>query len=440
MQRRGIFSRDFVLVAIGQIISIFGNQILRYALPLYLLNETGSATLFGSVLAFSVIPMILMYPVGGIIAGRINKRNIMVALDFATALLIVLFHMLAGRMALVPLIGAVMVVLYAIQGAYQPAVKASVPILVAPEHIMQANAVVDMINSIASMAGPVIGGLLFSIFGLTPILYVSIGCFFASAIMEIFIHIPFEAKQAAGNPLATGLNDLKESFKFMFKTQPILWKVSLLFASSNLLLTSLVLIGLPVIITQRLGFDPNTANRLYGYAQGVIASGAVLGGLLAGAFSSRLKVTVGPILLIGCSLSVILGGAALQWLHRPIATYAVLLVACGLLLTVHTVFQIQMMTMLQLLTPKHLIGKVISCFMCVVMCTSPLGQLAYGFIFEKTGSVTYLPFYLAGLLMICITLFTRHVFDGIDQKIGHDARSAAPAPINLSQPLPRRPR
>lgn len=37
------FSKDFILMMIGQIISLFGNQILRFTLPLYLLNQTGSS-------------------------------------------------------------------------------------------------------------------------------------------------------------------------------------------------------------------------------------------------------------------------------------------------------------------------------------------------------------------------------------------------------------
>lgn len=420
MRKAAVFSRDFILVAIGQIISIFGNQILRYALPLYLLNETGSSALFGTVLAFSAIPMIMLYPIGGIIADRVNKRNIMVVLDFATALLVFLFCLLRGTMNLVPLMTAAMIILFGIQGAYQPAVKASVPALVAPEHIMRANSVVDMINSVASMAGPVARGLLFSLFGLTPILYISIGCFFASAVMEIFIHIPFERRQAAGNILATGLGDLRESFRFMFRERPVLWKISALFAASNLLLTSLVLIGLPVIITQRLGFAPDTANRLYGYAQGVLAAGAVLGSLLAGLLSNRLRPSTGPLFLIGCSLCIILGGVALQTHVTPAVAYAALLAGCGLMLTIHTVFQIQMMTCLQLLTPNALVGKVISCFMCVVMCTNPLGQLMYGHVFDRIGSALYAPFCAAGLLMIGITLLSRRAFHGMEaaQRIG----------------------
>ena len=74
------FSKDFILVVIGQIISLFGNSVLRFVLPLHLLNITGSAALYGLVSAFSFIPMLVMSPIGGVVAERINKRNIMVCL------------------------------------------------------------------------------------------------------------------------------------------------------------------------------------------------------------------------------------------------------------------------------------------------------------------------------------------------------------------------
>ena len=310
-----------------------------------------------------------------------------------------------------------MIILYGLDGADRPAVKASVPALVDESQIMKANSVIDMVDSTASMAGPVTGGLLFAAFGLMPILYISIGCFFASVVMDGFIHIPFEKRAATGNIVATGRNDLKESFHFLRKDCPVLWKISLVFAASNLLLTSLVLIGLPVIITQRLGLATDTANRLYGYAQGVFAAGAILGGFLAGVLSGKLKGKTSSILLIGCSLCILIGGSALQILRTPMAAYTVLIIACGLLLTTHTIFQIQMMTYLQILTPKDLVGKVISCFMCVVMCTMPLGQVFYGFAFAHVGKNAYLLFYLAGLLMIGISIMTRRVFSGIELQI-----------------------
>ncbi|WP_368487812.1 MFS transporter [Clostridium sp. BJN0013] len=418
MQRKARFSKDFMLVAIGQIISIFGNQTLRYALPLYLLNQTGSSALFGTILACSFIPMLILYPIGGIVADRVNKRNIMVILDFGTAILTLLFCLLVGKIDIVPLMAVTMIILYGIQGAYQPAVQASIPILVDTENIMQANSFVNLINSLASMVGPVIGGILFSIVGLAPILYVSIGCFFASAIiMGIFLHIPFEKKQANGNIFVTGINDLKESFRFMFRERPVLWKMSLIFASIGLFLTSLTLIGVPVIITQHLGFTPDTANRLYGYAQGVMAAGAILGGLLAGALSKKLKSKANPFLLIGCALSILLGGIALQTLRGPMEIYIIMVIGCGLLVALSTIFQIQLMTYVQILTPKELTGKVISCVICICMCTNPLGQFIYGIVFEKIGSSTYLPFHVATLIMIGISVLTHRIFYGIDHLI-----------------------
>ena len=425
MSEQTIFSRDFILVAIGRIVSAFGNQILRYALPLFLLIETGSSALFGSILAASFIPMILLFPIGGIIADRLNKRNIMLALDLCTAILISLFCLLTGKVDVVPLMTITMIILYGLDGADRPAVKASIPALIGEKHIMKANSIIDMVDSTASMAGPVIGGLLFAVFGLMPILYISICCFFTSVIPDIFIRIPFEKKEATGNILATGISDIKESFRFMLKEQPVLWKISLIFGVSNLLLTSLILIGLPVIITQRLGFAPDTANRLYGYAQGVFAAGAILGGFLAGALSDKLKSNSGFFLLIGCSLCVIVGGVAVQTLSTSMAIYIVLIVSCALLLTIHTVFQIQMMSYLQLLTPNDMVGKVISCFMCIAMCTMPLGQVLYGFAFEHIEQGICLLFYAAGFLMIGISIRTRHVFYGIDHQIEEQAGGLA---------------
>ena len=150
MQKTKRFGKDFILVIIGQIISLFGNAVLRFALPLYLFDQTGSPTLLGLVSAGSFLPMVVLSPVGGIVADRVNKRNIMVVLDFSAAALIALFALALGRMPLVPLLMAVLLLLYGIQGAYQPAVQASIPLLAAPEQLMPANAAVNMVSSLAS--------------------------------------------------------------------------------------------------------------------------------------------------------------------------------------------------------------------------------------------------------------------------------------------------
>ncbi len=417
MKNNTLFSKDFLLVIIGQIISIFGNQILRYVLPLYLLNLTGSSVLFGTISACAFIPMLVLFPIGGIIADRVNKRNIMVVLDFCTSALVLCFSLLTGKLDIVPLIAVTMMILYGIQGAYQPAVKASIPILAGTEHLMQANSIVDVINSFASMTGPVIGGLLFTTIGLVPILYVSIACFFTSAVMEIFIHIPFQKKQRKGNIFLTGFNDMKDSFGFIFKSQPAICSISLIYGFVSLLLSALFVIAVPVLITQMLGFPENTANRLYGYAQGVIAAGSIVGGLLAGILSKKLKPKAFPYIIIGCALSALLSGMALQMLHLSIAIYVIIVICCSILMILSTLLQIQMMSYIQILSPTNLIGKVISCVICVCMCSAPIGQLIYGFVFEHIGRYTYLPFYAAALIVVGIAIFSLKVCYNIEHLI-----------------------
>lgn len=79
-----LFSKNFVLLILGQITSLFGNFILKLALSMYVLDATGSAAVFASILSIAIIPTILLSPLGGILADRANRRNIMVALDTVT--------------------------------------------------------------------------------------------------------------------------------------------------------------------------------------------------------------------------------------------------------------------------------------------------------------------------------------------------------------------
>lgn len=417
MKKNSWLSKDLILMSIGQIISLFGNQILCFALPLYLLNQTGSSALFGIISAVSFIPMILLFPIGGVIADRVDKRNIMVILDFSTAALIFLFSVLIGKFSMIPLVVATMIILYAIQGAYRPAVKASIPALVDAEHFMQANSMVDVISSLANMIGPVLGGLLFSFVGLAPILYISVVCFFVSAVMELFLHIPFEKRPKQGSVIMTGFQDIKGSFGFIFRKKPVIWKLCISYGLVSMLLCALFVIALPILLTQRLGFPKDFANKLYGYAQGIIAAGSILGGLLAGILAKWLKPKAISYIMIGCALSILIAGIVLQLSDSSMTIYMVLVTGCSILMVLASLFQIQMMSYIQILTPNDLIGKVISCVICVCMCSIPIGQFIYGFIFEHIGRYTYIPFYVSALITIVIGIFSFRLYNMIGIEI-----------------------
>lgn len=417
METKKIWNRNFTMVVMGQIISLFGNAILRFALPLYLLNQTGSAAMFGIVSACAFIPMIVLSPVGGIFADRVNKRNIMVILDFSTAALTLFIVLFLGKMNLIGLLLGALILLYGIQGAYQPAVQASIPVLLSGEQIMQGNAVINMISSLSGLLGPVIGGALFGFYGIMPILYVSMVCFLISAIMEIFIQIPHEKKPSEGNIFAIGFSDLKESFRYMSKKQPIIMVLSLAVAVINLLISALMIIGLPVIVTQMLDFDVQTANRLYGYAEGVMAAGSLCGGLAAGILANKMKARNGYLILFYDALTLIPIGLTMLLPMSAMTAYLIIMACCFVMMLLATLFSIQLMSYLQMIVPGDLIGKVISCAMCIGMCATPLGQAIYGALFEAMGSKIYLVFFAVTLLMCLFSLALKNTFVKLEKII-----------------------
>ena len=415
MNTKKLFNKDFTMVVIGQIISLFGNAIIRFALPLYLLNQTGSAALFGIVSACSFIPMIILSPIGGIFADRVNKRNIMVILDFSTAALITVFTLLFGHVDVVFLILVTLVILYAIAGAYQPAVQASLPVLASETNLMPANAVINLVSSLAGLVGPVIGGALYGFYGLKPLLYIGIACFFVSAVMEIFIHIPFQKMPAEASIIKTVKGDLKESFRFIIKEHPALAKGVWIVAAINLFLSSLMIIGLPVIVTQVLGFAEQQGNQLYGYSQGALAAGSLLGGLLAGVLSQKLKVKSAYKLLFFSAAALIPMGVSLLLGAPAMTSYLIIVVCCFVMMVMASIFNILMLSYVQRVTPTHLVGKIISCIMAISMCASPLGQALYGWLFQAFEGYEYAIMLACAAVSTGIALYSRKAFHAVEE-------------------------
>ncbi len=397
-----LFQRDFFMVVIGQIISLFGNNILRYALPLYLLNKTHSAALYGTVMALSFIPMLLLSPVGGIVADRVNKRNVMVCLDFFTAALMLFYALSFESLPLMPLLIAVLMLLYGIQGAYQPTVQSSLPVLTPPDKLMAGNAVINMVSSLAGVVGPVLGGLIFGFYGIKPILYLSIVCFFLSAVMEIFIHIPFEKRHFEGSVLALAASDLRESWQFIRHERPEIGRVGLLLTAVNLVFSALVIVGLPIVVTSHLGFDQATGNRLYGYAEGALAAGGLLGGLLSGVVGNKLKVSHGARLIFWCTATLLPMGLALRLPIDSMTAYLLIAGFCVVMMILSTLLSIEMITYVQKITPATLTGKVMALLICLVMCGNPIGQVIYGALFEYLSASVYWIYF--GAFAVCLGL------------------------------------
>ncbi len=406
-----LFNRDFTLVAIGQLISLFGNAILRFALALYVLDATGSAAVFGTVTAIAVIPTILLSPFGGILSDRVNRRNIMVSLDFATAALALGLGLLLSEENAVALITVTLLLLSVIQACYTPSVNSSVPLLQAEGNLVKANAVVSQVSMLANLIGPVLGGVLYGFFGAMPIILVSGVCFFLSAVLELFIHIPFQPLDAKTGILQIVKDDLRESIRFMTREQPDILRITLMIAVYSLFVVSTITVGLPYMVRTVLGLS----SQLYGAAEGLMAAAGIAGGIASGFLAGRLKTSRLYWLLVLSGAALVPVGAAFLLGCGPMTCYIVITICIMAMQLLIALFSIFMLSLAQGRTPSHLLGKMTAYIMTLTMCAQPVGQALYGVLFDRFAGSLYLPLIATALIAAAIGLASRGLFARLEQ-------------------------
>jgi MFS family permease len=400
-------AKNFNLVVLGQIISVFGAALLRFALSLHVLEVTGSELMFASLVALSNIPLLLA-PLGGAIADRFNRRDLMVIFDFSSSAIIFSFLLLLPVMRdSVVLIGIVMVLLHIISAFYTPAVTASIPLLVDDKKLVGANGIVQAVQALSAVAAPVLGGVLFNILGVQRLVVFSCAAFFLSAVMEIFIKIPFEKRELQGHIVPAVIRDMKEGFIYAFKRSFIL-KSMILAALINLILTPLIIVGAPIIFYKTM----QSSNSIYGIGMGTINFAAILGALTVGIFARRIKmntlyrlILAVAILLLPMALSVMPLMLGLG-LYPPFMLFMLCVVPIAMILTITSIFVV---TAVQKKTSNEYLGKVMAIIMAVAQCTSPIGQFTYGILFREFSRTVYVPILLVSAVMFALTVISKRM-------------------------------
>lgn len=373
-----LFQRDFTIMILGQIISLFGNAILRFSLSLYVLEVTGSAAVFGTILAVSMIPTVLLSPFGGVLADRLPKQKIMTILDFVTAGLIVFYDAVYGSAGNLATVTIFMILLTLIQAFYQPSVQASIPLLASQEQLMAANGIVMQVQALAGLLGPILAGMLYGIGGVKPILAASAVCFFLSAVMELFLRIPHEKREADGSPVRMALLDLKGAVTYLIRENTCLFKLLIVVAGINLFLSALFIIGLPYLVKIYLGMSA----QAYGFAEAAMGMGSILGGLVSGLAGKKIPFKHSHYFLLGTPLLLIPVILILLFQAPGKMIYAVLLFSVMIGMGFAALFTIAAQTFIQKSTPVHMLGKVGAFVSTICVCALPIGQAMYGGLFE----------------------------------------------------------
>ncbi|MGH0827237.1 MFS transporter [Bacillus pretiosus] len=399
--------KDFHLMVSGQIITILGSTLLRFALSLYVLDITGRADIFAGLYAITSIPF-LFAPLGGAIADRFNRRNVMVILDFINAAIVLSFIvLLLTESVSILLIGTIMFLLAVVSAMNSPVVMASIPQLVPEKKLEQANGIINGVQALSNIVAPVLGGILYGIIGLKMLVITSCLAFFLSAILEMFITIPFIKRIQEGHIVPTIVNDMKEGFLYVLK-QPFILKAMLLAALLNLILTPLFVVGGPIILRVTM----QSSDTMYGIGMGLIDFATILGALSIGFFAKKLQMKtlynwmlIIALLVIPVALSVT--PYILNLGYYP--PFILFILSSLLIAMIMTIVSIYVITVVQKKTPNENLGKVMAFITAVSQCMAPIGQVVYGFMFEGFSTKIYLPIFSISFIMIIIAVVTKKI-------------------------------
>ena len=407
-----LFTKNFTLLILGQLTSLFGNFILKLALSMYVLEVTGSAAIFAGILSAATIPTILLSPLGGILADRADRRNVMVALDALTGVSVLCAALFLSESNAIAVISTLLIIL-SILGAFEtPTVQACIPTMLQGDNIMKGNAVVNQVASLSYLIAPMLGGVLYAMLGLKPVMYASVVCFFITALFECFIKLSYQRIQNQGGVLQIVKQDFLSSMQYITKEQTSISKMLLLTALSRFFVMGITIVELPFLVRTVLGFNP----KYYGAAESALAVATILGSIAAGILAEKLKIHKLSVLLASMGIFIIPAGIVFILPVNAIIKYGVTVVSfCGMQAVI-SIFSIFAVSLIQQRTPNHLIGKVMAYTSTVTLCVQPIGQIAYGFLFDKFYSAVYFVLIPTGIIVCIVGLSAMSFFKNMERE------------------------
>jgi len=282
----------------------------RFALTIWIYQETGEVTALALVGMFSFAPAIILSPLAGAIVDRVSRKHVMIASDLAAGLSTVVLLILytGGHLEIWHLCAAGFFA-SAFESFQFPAYSAAITTMVDKKHYTRANAMLGMVGSASMIIAPALAGVLLLLLGISGIMAIDIITFLFAIGTLLFVFIPDPRETAAGRASRGSL--LQESvfgFRYIF-SRPSLLGLLLIFFGINLTATLAMILFAPMILARTA--DPmipaliagNTV--ILGTTMMMFGIGGVVGGLVIAAWGGFKRRIHG--VLLGLILSSLLG-------------------------------------------------------------------------------------------------------------------------------------
>lgn len=301
----------------GQLVSLLGDGCGMIALSWWVLDKTGSAARMSAVLAPAMAVRVLLLPLMGPLADRFPRKRLIMIADlwrFACSAAIAALVLLDRYDAVL------LTTLYALSsigGAlFSAASSAIVPQLVERPDLQKAMRQTHAVDSLARVAGGIIGGVVVSFAGVFGAFLADALSYLASAAACLAIAASTQPQGTAGRtPLKRWGGDLVEGFRLLYRI-PVLFWLCIVAMFMNLALSPLAVI-LPVLAKEARGMPA----WFLGGLESSISLGAIFGALTVGGVLVRMRAHR----LIFAALAMLgVGVAILPWVPNALLPLSVL--------------------------------------------------------------------------------------------------------------------
>jgi len=382
--RKG-YSKAALFLA-SQAVSLLGSSIVQFAIIWYVTLETSSGGWVALLSAAAYIPQFLISFFSGVWADRYPRKRLIIAADgaiaVATLALVLLFPQISRNETIYVALVVISVIRSLGTGIHTPAVNATVPQLVAEEHLMKFNGINATVQSVVQFAAPAIAGSILTWGSFRGTLMVDV----VTAIVGIgllgAIAIPFEKRTETAPVFA----EMQEGFRYAAKER-FVGKLILLF-------------GLFIFLCVPAGFLATLfVSRYYGdtYFHMTLVEvigflGMMAGGLLLstwGGFKRHTKTLLVGMMSFGL-LAILMGST------KNFYVYLVLMAVYGVALTM---VQTASITLLQENSTPEMSGRIFGLFGAAYSSFLPIGMVVFGLLADRT-SMRLLMVISGGLLIL----------------------------------------
>jgi MFS family permease len=372
--RRLLLNRDFRLLWTGEVLSDIGSQSSTVAYPLLVLGLTGSPAKAGIVGLAKWLPLTVFSLPAGVFADRLNRKRLMIGCDVGRMLAAasIVLALAIGRPAYLQVVA----VAFLDGGLFATAHIAERGAL---SHVVEADQLQDAVARnearayAASLVGPSLGGLLYSLARLLPFAADAASFLCSTAAIGATrseFQTPSEHQRRPWRELRS---EMLEGFAWM-RAQPFYRTTSLLFAFGNPLFTGLFL--LTILLARRHHASASEIGAMFT----IMGIGGLLGAVMAGrlrrALSARGLIMAGPWLAV-CILPMLLV------VQSPLLIGALAAVAEFMAPATNAVVAGSRIAA----APDRLQGRIQAVATMTAMALVWLGPLAIGYLYEQIGPV-----------------------------------------------------